>query len=266
MPVELCNLRYEVDRGACIDPHFDDSWLWGNRLVTINLLSNTILTLHPGVDVNLPSNCEVYLPLSRRSIVILSDDSRYKWMHSVKKSHIKDTRVAITLRELSQEFKKKSELRDSIERLALTFMGVSVGCVESLANLTKLESSKFEPITEKENKIIFDQIPLLKSFEIEKVKEVGDGTFCVNSEFMVRVKSQANVMNGRLGLNLEMLKEKLNVCEFEEVIIDDGKVNVSIQKYLRNFRPVTEDFLYKIGIKIAEWTVQVCVKVFCVFF
>ena len=43
-PVELCNLEYSPDRGAAIVPHLDDSWLWGDRLVTLNLCSRTILT------------------------------------------------------------------------------------------------------------------------------------------------------------------------------------------------------------------------------
>ena len=25
-PVEICNLEYDRDRGACIEPHKDDSW------------------------------------------------------------------------------------------------------------------------------------------------------------------------------------------------------------------------------------------------
>lgn len=45
--VELCHLEYCPERGASIDPHADDSWLWGERLVTINLNSSTVLTLTP---------------------------------------------------------------------------------------------------------------------------------------------------------------------------------------------------------------------------
>ncbi|XP_053562227.1 alpha-ketoglutarate-dependent dioxygenase alkB homolog 4 [Bombina bombina] len=45
MPVEQCNLDYNSDRGSAIDPHFDDSWLWGERLVSLNLLSKTVLTM-----------------------------------------------------------------------------------------------------------------------------------------------------------------------------------------------------------------------------
>lgn len=43
--VELCNLEYTRERGSSIDPHMDDTWLWGDVLVTVNLKSNTILTL-----------------------------------------------------------------------------------------------------------------------------------------------------------------------------------------------------------------------------
>ncbi|XP_075052841.1 alpha-ketoglutarate-dependent dioxygenase alkB homolog 4 [Mixophyes fleayi] len=45
LPVEQCNLDYNSDRGSAIDPHYDDSWLWGERLVSLNLLSNTSLTM-----------------------------------------------------------------------------------------------------------------------------------------------------------------------------------------------------------------------------
>lgn len=44
MPVELCNLDYSPERGSAIDPHMDDDWIWGERLVTLNLLSPTYLT------------------------------------------------------------------------------------------------------------------------------------------------------------------------------------------------------------------------------
>ncbi|XP_069471071.1 alpha-ketoglutarate-dependent dioxygenase alkB homolog 4 isoform X2 [Ambystoma mexicanum] len=44
-PVEQCNLDYNPQRGSAIDPHFDDWWLWGERLVTLNLLAETLLTM-----------------------------------------------------------------------------------------------------------------------------------------------------------------------------------------------------------------------------
>ena len=135
VPVELCNLRYEAARAACIDAHFDDSWLWGDRLITINLLAHTVLTLVPGSSDD-SAEIEVLLPLARRSLVSLSGEARYKWMHAIKKIHIKATRQALTIRELSSEFKdedKQGALGYSIERLALTYKGVSVGLIEELA-------------------------------------------------------------------------------------------------------------------------------------
>jgi alkylated DNA repair protein alkB family protein 4 len=98
-PVELCNLDYHSSRGAAIEPHMDDSWLWGNRLVTLNLLSDTLLTF------NCPcGKSEVKVPLLRRSIIVVEGTARYKWLHSIKKDHISNRRIAVTLRELSENF------------------------------------------------------------------------------------------------------------------------------------------------------------------
>ena len=119
-PVELCNLEYLPERGSSIDPHLDDSWLWGERLVTLNLLSHTFLTFsitHPHPTTNThphtitspaphPLNhiTEIHIPLLRRSLVIVGGTARHHWLHSVKRRHIVSRRVGITLRELSQEF------------------------------------------------------------------------------------------------------------------------------------------------------------------
>ncbi|XP_069647509.1 alpha-ketoglutarate-dependent dioxygenase alkB homolog 4 isoform X1 [Haliaeetus albicilla] len=45
LPVEQCNLDYMPERGSAIDAHFDDWWLWGERLVSLNLLSKTVLSM-----------------------------------------------------------------------------------------------------------------------------------------------------------------------------------------------------------------------------
>ncbi|KAJ7309031.1 hypothetical protein JRQ81_008318 [Phrynocephalus forsythii] len=44
-PVEQCNLDYDPERGSAIDPHWDDGWLWGEHLVSLNLLSDTVLSM-----------------------------------------------------------------------------------------------------------------------------------------------------------------------------------------------------------------------------
>lgn len=43
--VEQCSLEYNPDVGASIDPHIDDCWIWGERIVTVNCESDCILTL-----------------------------------------------------------------------------------------------------------------------------------------------------------------------------------------------------------------------------
>ena len=43
-PTELNVLEYDEDRGSNISPHFDDFWLWGERIIGINLLTDTVMT------------------------------------------------------------------------------------------------------------------------------------------------------------------------------------------------------------------------------
>lgn len=45
--IEQCSLEYCPERGASIDPHIDDCWIWGERIVTVNLLSDSVLTMSP---------------------------------------------------------------------------------------------------------------------------------------------------------------------------------------------------------------------------
>ena len=45
--VEQCSIEYSPKTGACIEPHIDDCWIWGERIVQLNLLSDSYLTLTP---------------------------------------------------------------------------------------------------------------------------------------------------------------------------------------------------------------------------
>ncbi|XP_033924662.1 alpha-ketoglutarate-dependent dioxygenase alkB homolog 4 [Melopsittacus undulatus] len=54
LPVEQCNLDYMPERGSAIDPHFDDWWLWGERLVSLNLLSETVLSMSCDSEDSIP--------------------------------------------------------------------------------------------------------------------------------------------------------------------------------------------------------------------
>ena len=36
--IEQCSIEYRPEFGACIEPHIDDCWIWGERIVQLNLL------------------------------------------------------------------------------------------------------------------------------------------------------------------------------------------------------------------------------------
>eukprot|EP00096_Caligus_rogercresseyi_P011758 TRINITY_DN4736_c0_g1_i1.p1 TRINITY_DN4736_c0_g1~~TRINITY_DN4736_c0_g1_i1.p1 ORF type:complete len:319 (+),score=48.45 TRINITY_DN4736_c0_g1_i1:467-1423(+) len=44
--VEQCSIEYRQDTGAWIEPHVDDCWIWGERIVQLHLLSSSVLTLN----------------------------------------------------------------------------------------------------------------------------------------------------------------------------------------------------------------------------
>ncbi|XP_014770078.1 alpha-ketoglutarate-dependent dioxygenase alkB homolog 4 isoform X2 [Octopus bimaculoides] len=125
VPVELCNLEYEPSRGAAIDAHFDDFWIWGERLVTVNLLSDTYLSMsletNPGIAVR--------VPLPRRSLIVVYGPARCQWKHAIHRQDIESRRLAMTFREPTVDFLPggpHSDIGDQLIRTALTFQGISV--------------------------------------------------------------------------------------------------------------------------------------------
>uniref|UniRef100_A0A1A7W8E8 AlkB, alkylation repair homolog 4 n=1 Tax=Iconisemion striatum TaxID=60296 RepID=A0A1A7W8E8_9TELE len=131
-PVEQCNLDYDPQRGSAIDPHLDDSWLWGERLVTINMLSETVLTmsLEQGLpELGLSEEVQVAVRLPRRCLVVLYGEARHKWKHAIHRKDIHERRVCSTYRELSAEFLlggKQAKLGAELLSTALSFRGTPV--------------------------------------------------------------------------------------------------------------------------------------------
>lgn len=116
--VELCNLEYTPERGSSIDPHIDDVWLWGEQLVTVNLLDTTVLTLSRSCEVDETSQLvEVQIPLVRRSLLVLSGDARYKWLHAIKRHDIQGRRIAMTIRNLSEEILRDDTSTDTVKQI-----------------------------------------------------------------------------------------------------------------------------------------------------
>ncbi|CAG9821772.1 unnamed protein product [Phaedon cochleariae] len=136
--IEQCSLEYTPERGASIDPHIDDCWIWGERIVTVNLLSDSVLTMtynnkpdrynldciqtYPSVlnvdgKINtsneryvvkpLEKNVEypvVRIPMPRKSLLILYGAARYDWEHQVLREDIQTRRVCLAYREFTPPY------------------------------------------------------------------------------------------------------------------------------------------------------------------
>ncbi|CAL1676118.1 unnamed protein product [Lasius platythorax] len=128
--VEQCSLEYDPERGASIDPHIDDCWIWGERIVTVNILGDSVLTMTPyrgpitrynldcvsnynsilekgirdNTQIDIDDNVVVRLPMPARSLMILYGPARYQWEHSVLRQDITSRRVCLAYRELTPPY------------------------------------------------------------------------------------------------------------------------------------------------------------------
>ena len=93
---EIGNLYYEAAMGAHIDPHIDHYWIWGNRIVGINLLGEAIMTFSIEYD---DYSYEIEFQLGLGDVYVMTEESRYIWKHGVKKENIKKDRIVMTMRE-----------------------------------------------------------------------------------------------------------------------------------------------------------------------
>ena len=104
------NLFYSNKNGSHIEPHIDDVWVWGRRIIGINLLSETTMTFSIEVDDDVGSKIllEVDIPLKSGDIYIMTNRARYIWKHSIKSEFILSDRIAITVREFEEGYKEKN--------------------------------------------------------------------------------------------------------------------------------------------------------------
>lgn len=83
--VEQCSLEYDSSKGASIDPHVDDCWVWGERVVTVNCLGNSVLTLSRYVVNITPAaiqqNDKAVTFLAGTTVI--RKDTIYSWLTSI---------------------------------------------------------------------------------------------------------------------------------------------------------------------------------------
>ncbi|VDO24569.1 unnamed protein product [Haemonchus placei] len=121
VPFEMCNLEYDESRKSAIEMHFDDTWIWGNRLISINLLNDSIMTL-----ANEKSRQLCYIWMARGSLICMSDEARYEWKHAVLSHHIRGRRIALTMREPSEAFQEGGELYERYGKHLIELSGIRV--------------------------------------------------------------------------------------------------------------------------------------------
>jgi len=118
--IEQCSLEYDPEKGASIDPHIDDCWIWGERIVTVNVLGDSVLTMTPyrgsinkyNLDCvehhqneELPKeNYVVRLPMPEGSLMVLYGQARYQWEHAVLREDVNSRRVCLAYREFTPPY------------------------------------------------------------------------------------------------------------------------------------------------------------------
>ncbi|XP_062142995.1 alpha-ketoglutarate-dependent dioxygenase alkB homolog 4 [Drosophila sulfurigaster albostrigata] len=126
--IEQCSLEYEPSKGASIDPHVDDCWIWGERVVTVNCLGDAVLTLNLYEEQQAGKyNLKVLeeyeeqlleplltaeqlaeykgkvlrIPMPNLSLIVLYGPARYQFEHAVLREDVQERRVCIAYREFT---------------------------------------------------------------------------------------------------------------------------------------------------------------------
>lgn len=128
--VEQCALEYDPDKGASIDPHIDDCWIWGERVVSLSLLSDSVLTMtlfKGSLEKYNLSCCYDYInnfdrfftedrdiivriPMPSCSLLVLTGSARYAWEHCILRSDITTRRICLAYRELTPPYLEDGKL------------------------------------------------------------------------------------------------------------------------------------------------------------
>lgn len=122
--IEQCTLEYNPERGASIDPHIDDCWIWGERIVTVNVKGDSVLTMtylqekdrnrynlalapaeFSAFDDKL-SDIVVRIPMPERSLLVLTGQARFQWEHRVLRDDVNNLRVCLAYREFTPPYLK----------------------------------------------------------------------------------------------------------------------------------------------------------------
>lgn len=98
---EIGNLLYSKHLGAHIEPHIDDVWIWGDRIIGFNLLGSAEMTFSylKEIQTDKKIKYEINIPIKPNQLYIMCGNARNKWFHEVKANSILSDRIVITCRE-----------------------------------------------------------------------------------------------------------------------------------------------------------------------
>ncbi|XP_014220058.1 alpha-ketoglutarate-dependent dioxygenase alkB homolog 4 [Copidosoma floridanum] len=133
--IEQCSLEYDPQKGASIDPHIDDCWIWGERIITVNVLGDSVLTMTPYrgsrdkynlncvehyQNEDLPEmNYVVRLPMPVGSLMVLYAQARYQWEHAVLREDVNSRRVCLAYREFTPPYLPNEKTKCNEESLEI---------------------------------------------------------------------------------------------------------------------------------------------------
>ena len=100
-PIEVNILEYLESKGSNIMPHFDDFWIWGERILGLNLVSDCVMQFQRADG----DERVIEVPIPRRSLYVMSGKSRNEWQHGIEAKDVDGRRMVVTIRELTDEFK-----------------------------------------------------------------------------------------------------------------------------------------------------------------
>jgi DNA N6-methyl adenine demethylase len=142
--IEQCAIEYRTETGACIEPHIDDCWVWGENVISLSLISESVLTMTKyrggGEKYNLKyhnlhnhreykpylksddltTNSDdidfpiVRIPMPARSLLVLFGPARYEWEHCILRRDITDRRICMAYREFTSPYLNEGQLYNEI--------------------------------------------------------------------------------------------------------------------------------------------------------
>ena len=99
-------LDYSPNSGSNLDPHVDDSWIWGGRILGVSMASSCTMSFLTAQTKD-GAVVEVQAVLPQRSLFIMQGPARSQWLHGIRAGSIESRRISITIRELEHNFAKQ---------------------------------------------------------------------------------------------------------------------------------------------------------------